>query len=203
MRPLEPSLRLLREVRRIERIVRRFAEPADAEVVWAALGAAKSGDDEPMSWLDRLLGLRRHPSSRTMYGDVVHFRRAGFFSTAAVPFTGIALRGGGEAVAFRATVRADVAPVVLRFATERLFAAERLRFPDDLAQPAVFEVVRLLAFADDPTCRYRLPSGIVPSGESGRVAIEAVAPPAWRDDQVFLEWRPRHLAFRSDRFGLF
>ena len=103
----------------------------------------------------------------------------------------VALRGGGEVVAFRAMVRKDLAPVVLRFAVEWLWASQGWRFPTDLAHPTAFDAVLELAFAGDPACRYRLPQGAVPEGDEGELVLEAIDPPSWRDDGVCLVWDRR------------
>lgn len=198
-----PSLRLLAEVRRVERLARRLPEPVDPEEAWAALRSLPPESDDAPSWLERLSVPHTHRPSPTAYGEVVRFRRSCFFSTTPVPFTGIALRGGGEVVAFRAMVRRDLAPLVLRFAAERLWASQGWRFPDDLAHPTAFEAVLELAFAGDPACRYRPPPGSLPRGEEGELALEAIAPPLRRDDRVSLCWGLRRLGFRSDRYGWF
>jgi hypothetical protein len=197
------SLRLLRELRRVERLARRFPEPVNPEEAWVALHTFPPESDDAPGCLDRLFVPRAHRPLLTAYGDVVHFRRANFFSTVPVPFTGIALRGGGEVVAFRAMVRKDLAPVVLRFAVERLWASQGWRFPADLAHPTAFDAVLELAFAGDPACRYRLPQGAVPEGDEGELVLEAIDPPSWRDDRVCLVWGPRYLGFRSDSYGWF
>jgi hypothetical protein len=196
-------VRLLREVRRLERLARRFPEPVNPEAAWVALHTSPPESDDAPGWLDRLFVPRAHRSLLTAYGEVVHFRRANFFSTVPVPFTGIALRGGGKVVAFRAMVRKDFAPVVLRFAVERLWASHGWRFPADLAHPTPFEAVLELAFAGDPACCYRLPQGSVLDGDEGKLALEAVDPPPWRNDRVCLCWGLRHLGFRSDDYGWF
>lgn len=187
----------------MERLARRFPAPVAPEEAWAALETfPPEGSDAP-SWLDRLLLPHTHRPLPTAYGDVVRFRRAGFFSTAPVPFTGIALRGGGEAVAFRAMVRRDLAPLVLRFAAERLWASQGWRFPDDLAHPTAFEAILELAFAGDPACRFRPSPGSRPRGEEGELALEAISPTPQRDDRVSLCWGPRRLGFRAERYGWF
>jgi hypothetical protein len=198
-----PSLRLLREVRRVERLAHRFSEPIDPDEVWAALHTFPPESDDAPGWLDRLVVPRAHRPLQRAYGEVVRFRRADFFSTVPVPFTGIALRGGGEIVAFRAMVRKDLALSVLRFAAERLWASQGWRFPGDLAQPTAFEAILELAFGGDPACRYRLRCGSLPDGEEGELVLEAVDRPPWRDDRVSLCWGPRRLGFRSDRYGWF
>jgi hypothetical protein len=140
---------------------------------------------------------------QTAYGEVVHFQRAAFFSTARVPFTGIVLRDGGAVVAFRAMAREDLAPVVLRFAVDRLWASQGWRFPVDLANRIAFESILELAFGGDPACRYRPSGSSLSNVEEGELAIEAIDPPSWRDDQVSLRWEPRRLGFYSDRYGWF
>jgi hypothetical protein len=197
------SLRLLREVRRIERLARRFPEPVHPEEAWVALQTFPPESDDAPGWLDRRFVPYAHRPRLTAYGEVFHFRRASFFSTAPVPFTGIALRGGGEVVAFRAMVRNDLAPVVLRFAAERLWISQGWRFPADLAHPTAFDALLDLAFAGDPACRYGLPQGAVPAGNEGELVLEAMDPPLWRDDRVWLIWGPYCLGFRSDRYGWF
>ena len=99
-----PSLRLLREVHRVERLAHRFPEPADPEETWVALHTFPLESDDAPGWLDRLYVPRTHAPLLRTYGKVVRFRRVGFFSTVSIPFTGIALRGDGEAVAFRAKI---------------------------------------------------------------------------------------------------
>lgn len=198
-----PSLRLLREVRRLERIGHRFTEPVDMEKVWDALHTFPPEISDAPGWFDRLFVPLAHHPMQTAYGEVVHFWRIGFFSTAPVPFTGIVLPGGGEAVAFRAMVRKDLAPIVLRFATERLLSSFGGRFPCDLVNPTAFKALLELAFAGDKNCRYRFPLGSVPVGDEGEIPLESVNPPTWRKDRVCLIWGPQYLGFRSDSYGLF
>ncbi|WP_437937094.1 hypothetical protein [Sorangium sp. So ce341] len=204
MPPEHPSLRLLREVRRVERLARHFAEPVASEQAWDALQTFAASEADAPGWLDRRIVPRAHRPQARSYGDVVRFRRGGFFSTAPVPFTGVALREGGEVVAFRAMVRKDLAPVVLRFAVDRLWRSQGWRFPADLGTHAAFESLLELAFAGDPACRYRSPDGAALASDEGEVLVEAIDPPPWlRGDRVRLRWGPRHLGFYSERFGGF
>lgn len=191
---------LFAEMRRIERLAFRLTQPVDPEEAWGALSTFLSEKGDAPGWLDRVFAPR---PVQTAYGEVVRFDRACFFVTGTVPFTGVALRNGGEAVAFRAMAREDLAPVVLRFAAARLWEAQGWRFPGDLADPVAFGAVLQLAFAGDPTCRFRLPQGSVPDGDAGELELEAVDPPRWRDERVHLSWGPRHLGFRSEREGWF
>ena len=196
-------LRLLREVRRVERLARHLAEPVDPAEAWVAFHTFTPESKDAPGWLDRLMAPATHRVRREPYGDVVRFERDGFFITGRVPFTGIALPDGGGVVAFRAMVRKDLAPVVLRFAAERLWAAHGWRFPEDLTHPVAFAAVLELAFAGDYQCRYRPTPGTAAREAEGYLPLEAIAPPYWRDDNVQLRWGPKSLGFYSDRFGWF
>lgn len=198
-----PSLRLLREVRRVERLARQLPAPVDADEAWEALQRVPPNARDTPGRLERAWVPFIHRPVPRAYGDTARFQRAAFFSTAPVPFTGIALRGGGEVVAFRAMVRRDFAPIVLRFAVERLWTAEGWRFPADLTRAVAFEAVLELAFAGDRSCAFRVPDGARAEGEEGQLALETAGLPLWRGEQVRMVWTRRQLGFQSDRHDSF
>ncbi len=197
------SLRLLSEVCRIERIAHQYPEPVDTDEVWEALKTIPVVNENAMQLIKWLLLPKSYRPTKKTFGEVTHFQRGCFFSTDAVPFTGIALHGGGEVAAFRATVRKDLAPIVLRFAVDRLWASLDWRFPKDLTQSVAFESVLELAFAGDSSCRYHTPRNEISDSEAGEIELEVVDLPSSRTDQVRLCWRRHWLGFCSDRYGWF
>jgi hypothetical protein len=138
------------------------------------------------------------------YGLCWHLRHYPFFAAAPVPFVVVVPPAGGVAAAFEGNVRPDLAPVVRRFAVDRVAEALGLRFPEDLRDPvlwaAVWELVlaglRELTIAGPDAVAGPGPDAVTDHVElTGHWASDPVA------DRLRLSWAPDQLALRSRRFG--
>ena len=107
-------------------------------------------------------------------------------------------------MAFRASARRDLAPVVLRLAVERLFAANGWRMPHDLVRPPAFAAIAELAWSGDPQLRFHIADlSALAAEQEGELALAPDPDTQWSGDRVTLRWTPLTLAFSSSRFGIF